>query len=52
MQSVKTLFAVTILMLCFASQATSGPLEDGRAASERGDHVTAFRVLQSSSRSG
>jgi uncharacterized protein len=38
--------AVIVLASSFAAFATAGPLEDGVAASNRGDHVTALRLLR------
>lgn len=44
-QRIKTLFAGCVLALAFFGGATAGPLEDGRAAYQRGDYATAMRLL-------
>ena len=44
-QRVKTLLAGWVVALAYFGGATAGPLEDGRAAYQRGDDATAMRLL-------
>ena len=39
-------FAAVVLLLSLAGSAAAGPLEDAAAASDRGDHATARRLLR------
>ena len=39
-------FAAIVLLLSLAGPAAAGPLEDAAAASDRGDHATALRLLR------
>jgi TPR repeat protein len=45
-QRIKTLFAGGVLALALFGVATAGPLEDGRAAYQRGDYAMAMRLLR------
>jgi uncharacterized protein len=41
---LKCAISAIILMLCLAGQVAAGPIEDGVAASKRGDFATALRL--------
>lgn len=43
---------IVSVVICFAQIASAGPLEDGMAAYERGDHVTALKLLLASAGEG
>ncbi|MGA9826014.1 MAG: tetratricopeptide repeat protein [Methylocystis sp.] len=44
-QRITTLFAGGVLGLALCAAAVAGPIEDGKAAYQRGDYTTAIRLL-------
>ncbi len=45
-RSIKSLLAALVVSLSLAAPGLAGPFEDGKAAYERGDYVTALRLMR------
>ena len=45
-RSIKSLLATLVVSLSLAAPVLAGPLEDGKAAYDRGDYVTALRLMR------
>jgi len=45
-RSIKSLLATLVVSLSLAAPVLAGPFEDGEAAYERGDYVTALRLMR------
>ena len=45
-RSIKSLLATLVVSLSIAAPGLAGPIEDGKAAYERGDYVTALRLMR------